>query len=143
MILSEYLDTARRNAGIPSDARLSVALGISHVTLRQYRLGMAVPQPARMLRLAELAGIPPERALLDRLSWQADDQVSRDVVSRMLAMFMGEVPRIPLNAPKSLGAAAVPVTNEAGRSRYIMERIALCITLLIHGDRPRDDLRAA
>jgi len=108
MNLTDYLDRARDRAGIPSDRRLAAALGVAPNAVVAYRRAIATPGPAVMLRLAQLAGIAPEVALLHRASWQADDQVSRDVVSRMLALFMGETAANPLNEPKSLGAAATP-----------------------------------
>ena len=142
-MLTEYLDLARERAGIASDNALGRALGVSSPAMVAYRRGLSSPTPERMVKLAELAGVSPELALLHRMSWQADGMVSRDVVSRMLRAFMGETPHNPLNAPKSLGAAAVETPREYCRLRYIMESIALWIALLIHVDSPPDDLRAA
>lgn len=81
MDLDAYLDRARERAGIPSDRRLAIALGVSQNGLRGYRLGIATPSPEKMLKLAELAEVPPAIALLDKLSWQADGPASRQVVA--------------------------------------------------------------
>jgi hypothetical protein len=83
MELIGYMDTAKARAGLPSERRFAIALGVSHQTLRLWRVGLSVPQPELMLRLAELAGVPGELALLDRMAWLADGPRSRDIVSRI------------------------------------------------------------
>jgi transcriptional regulator with XRE-family HTH domain len=85
MDLDGYLDLARQRARIPSDRRLALAIGVSHTSMRQYRHGLATPSPERMLALAELAGVDPTRAIVDRMAWQADGPRSRAVVSALLS----------------------------------------------------------
>lgn len=127
MDLLSYMDRARAVARIPSDRQLAVALGINPNSLRQYRLGLAAPSPRVMLRLADLAGVPPELALLDRAAWQADDQDSRRVMSEIIAQWMERPADNPLKAPRSLGAAATLPESNGSRLRYIMEFLAAWI----------------
>lgn len=131
MLLTDYLDRARERSGILSDNRLAMLLGVAHTSLLGWRRSLSVPTPAKMVRLAELAGVSPEVALLHRAAWQADDQASRDVMSRIIATWMEEIPANPLAEPQSLGACASPLSARTSRLRYIMERIAFCISLLI------------
>lgn len=128
MKLTEYLDLARERTGIPSDNRLSIALGVSQQSVVAYRRGTATPTPAKMVRLAHLAGVPAEVALLDRAAWQADDPVSRDVMTRLISEWMERPAANPVKSPASLGAAAVPTEtppSNNGRLRYIMETARL------------------
>jgi transcriptional regulator with XRE-family HTH domain len=128
MKLTEYLDRARERAGIPSDTRLAAAIGVHQTAIVSYRRGTATPTPARMVRLAELAGVDPAAALLHRAAWQADDAASRDVMSRILASWMEAPAANPLTAPKSLGAAAAIGADNCGRLRYIMEIARLWVS---------------
>ena len=89
MDLSAYLDAARARAGITSDAQLARAIGIASPTLLSYRRGFVMPSSEKMLRIADLAGVPPEVALVDRMEWQADGAASRDIVARIRASIAG------------------------------------------------------
>ena len=108
MKLTEMLDMARERAGISSDTRLAAAVGVHQTAVVQWRRGTATPTPSKLVRLAELAGVSPAVALLHRASWQADDQASRDVMSRILASWHEATSPNPLKEPQSLGAAAAP-----------------------------------
>lgn len=121
MELSAYLDAARARAGIPSDRQLAISLGIVANSLRQYRLGLATPQPETMVKLAALAGVPAEVALLDHMAWRADGPVSRDVVSRIREIIAAAAVVI-LMLFQAIPANAAPVFGDIiERSRYIME----------------------
>lgn len=91
MNLDAYLDEAKRRQGITSERALARALGISAPSLIQWRSGIASPRPALMVRIAEMAGMPPELAMMDRLAWQADDAASRDIVARMRAALQSSI----------------------------------------------------
>jgi transcriptional regulator with XRE-family HTH domain len=124
MLLTDYIERAKAVSGIVSDRQLSVALEISQPTISIYRRGLCIPTPAKMVKLAQLAGISPEVALLHRAAWQADDQVSRAVMSRLIAGWMEAPDHNALSGAKSLGAAAAPAVPKIARLRYIMERTA-------------------
>lgn len=127
MDLDAYLDRARERAGLPSDRRLAVALGISQSGLRQYRLGLSTPQPAVMVRLAELAGVAPELALLDRMEWQADDPRSRDVVSRLREVLAASLVAMLLILLPVFPSPAGHLATISCRTRFIMEILRLWI----------------
>jgi hypothetical protein len=77
-----------------------------------------------MVKLAQLAGVSLEVALLHRAAWQADDQVSRAVMSRLISTWMEAPDHSALTGAKSLGAAAAPAVPKIARLRYIMEKLA-------------------
>ena len=124
MFLTDYIERAKAVSGLVSDRRLSVALEISQPTISLYKRGLCIPTPAKMVKLAQLAGVSPEVALLHRASWQADDQVSRAVMSRLIASWMEAPGDNALTGARSLGAAASPAPSKIARIRYIMERTA-------------------
>ena len=127
MLLTDYIERAKAVSGIVSDRQLSIALEISQPTISIYRRGLCIPTPAKMVKLAQLAGISPEVALLHRASWQADDQVSRAVMSRLIASWMEAPGDNALTGARSLGAAASPAPSKIARIRYIMERTAALV----------------
>ena len=123
MDLPTYLDRARERAGFTSDRQLAVAVGVAQNTLRQYRIGLAAPSPERMLRLAELAEVPAERALVDAFSWRADGPKSRAVMAQIMAMVQGSAAALVLGFMAfSSPASAVTIGHETHGTRYIMER---------------------
>ena len=124
MLLTDYLDRARIHSGLGSDNKLSFVLEVSQPSVSLWRRGLAIPTPAKMVKLAQLAGVSPEVALLHRASWQADDQVSRAVMSRLISSWMEAPGDSALTGAKSLGAAAAPAVPKAARLRYIMEKLA-------------------
>ena len=85
MDLVTYLDAARARIGAKSDADLARAIGVAGPTLLSYRRGLATPSSEKMVRLASLAGVSPDLALIDRMEWQADGAASRDIVARIRA----------------------------------------------------------
>lgn len=122
MNLTEYLEAARARACLPSDNRLADALGIAHPSLLAWKRGHSIPTPERMVRLAELAGIPAELALIDRATWQADGEASRAVMSRIRSAITSTAAASCLFfLPIIAGAASIPADN-FGRPGYIMER---------------------
>ena len=133
MKLTDYMDLARTHSGLGSDNRLAAALEISQASISIYRRGYSMPTPAKMVKLAKLAGIPPEVALLHRASWQADDQVSRAVMSRLIASWMEAPGDNALTGARSLGAAASPAKSKIARLRYIMERSAALVARVFIG----------
>jgi transcriptional regulator with XRE-family HTH domain len=133
MLLTDYMDRARAHSGITSDNRLSDALETSQQTVSTYRRGLAIPSPAKMVKLAKLAGISPEVALLHRAAWQADDQVSRAVMSRLISSWMEAPDHSALTGAKSLGAAAAPAVPKIARLRYIMEKTVALVARVFMG----------
>jgi hypothetical protein len=133
MLLTDYLDRARDYSGLGSDNKLSFVLEVSQPSVSLWRRGLAIPTPAKMVKLAKLAGISPEVALLHRASWQADDQVSRAVMSRLIASWMEAPGDNALTGARSLGAAASPAPSKIARLRYIMERTIALIAPVFMG----------
>lgn len=84
MELVEIFDAAKRRANIESDTRLGLAIGQSHSWVYQVRSGKALPSDEAMLRLAELAGVNPDIALLELQRIRARDPRVRSVWANIL-----------------------------------------------------------
>ena len=67
-----YMDTAKKNAGIKSDRKLAAALELSTVSKWRDPYRHVVPEQSAMVRLANMAGIPQEIALIERDIWEAN-----------------------------------------------------------------------
>lgn len=85
MQLSDYLDAAEKAPGITTQVALARALGVTRQSIISWRVGLSTPRPETMLRLAELAQVAPQVALLDHMAWHANGPASRDIVAQLRA----------------------------------------------------------
>lgn len=69
-----YLDTAKRNRSIKSDAELSRSIGFKSNAVTFFRTRKSFPSDQTMIRIAELAGIDKGQALLDLNIWRTDGE---------------------------------------------------------------------
>lgn len=107
MELADYLDTARARGNITSDTRLSITLGASPTWAHMVRTGKMLPSDEAMLRLADLAGVSPDIALLDLSRARAVDPRVRSTWANILQRIAVAV----VAALLPIGAARVSVEN--------------------------------
>lgn len=69
--IDDYIDAARRGAGLASDRQLCAHLNLSSATTSQWRTRRSWPTDETMVRLADLAGLDPVTALIDLNRWRA------------------------------------------------------------------------
>lgn len=81
-----YIDRALIRSGAPSDRTLGVELGLSPNSLTNYRTRRAWPSDQAMIRLAELADIDPDIALMDLNAWRAKADDVRDRYTNLARM---------------------------------------------------------
>lgn len=83
----DYLDAARARHNLSADWKLGITLGVSPQWVAGVRIGTNLPSDTVMLKLAELAGVPPERALLDLNLWRAKSpsvaKVYAEIIQRL------------------------------------------------------------
>ena len=72
--INDYIDLARKKHSLKSDRRLSAALGLSEVAVQRWRAGVSIPSDDTMVKLADMAGISKEQALLELSYWRADGE---------------------------------------------------------------------
>ncbi len=84
LTIDDYIDRAiARNPHINSDRALGRALGFKGAPVTFWRCRRAWPSPETMVRLATLAGLDPEQALMDLAIWSAKSPEVRALYSRM------------------------------------------------------------
>lgn len=81
--LDWYLDQAKAREEIGSDRRVALAMRMDQSTVYQMRKRGILPSEPTMLKLAALAGVPAEEALLDLAMWKARDPESRSIYARI------------------------------------------------------------
>lgn len=80
----DYMDRAQaRNPLLKSDRRLSLAVGKTETAASFWRTGRTWPSDETMIRLAVLAGVDPEEALIELNIWRAQSPETRDWYSRI------------------------------------------------------------
>ena len=70
MTPSQYIELAKQTANCKSNRQLAKLLGISNVALAYIENGTNTPTDTTILRLAQLADIAPEQALIDLNMWR-------------------------------------------------------------------------
>lgn len=70
MTPSQYIELAKQTANCKSNRQLAKLLGISNVALSYIETGVNTPTDTTILRLAQLADIAPEQALIDLGIWR-------------------------------------------------------------------------
>jgi len=86
--IDDYIDTAKQRAGLTSDRKLDLALGHTGQSVSHWRTKRAWPTDEKMVKLAELAGVDPEEALLDLSVWRTEGE-ARAVYERLARRISG------------------------------------------------------
>jgi hypothetical protein len=95
--INDYLDTAKARTGATSDRKLAQLLGIGATTLFHLQRRRNYPSDELMTKLAMLAGIDPQVALLDLCIWRAGEnslarstyiQIARRLGKSAAALFL-------------------------------------------------------
>ena len=69
--IDDYINAAREMRGFLSDNQLSKALGFKSSAVNHWRTKRAWPGDDTMIRLAEMAGIDPDLALIHLNAWRS------------------------------------------------------------------------
>lgn len=71
--VKDYISEAQKKQNIPSNNKLAYALGITPTALSAIYKSKNIPSDETMIKLAELAGIPEEEALVDLSIWRNEN----------------------------------------------------------------------
>lgn len=86
----DYLAEARRKTGVASNNQVAALLGISGTSISRLSKGVNLPADETMLKLADLAGLDKEEALIDLSIWRsAGSDIAHDAwknIARKLMM---------------------------------------------------------
>lgn len=124
----EYAEIAIKRCNLGSYNKLSKELNINQSSVANMKLGKILPSARTMIKLAKLAGVPEEQALLDLATWaNADKPEIADIYRRIskmigcwgaIALFLFAIPH------------AIPILTLSGTVYYVAEII--CILLILH-----------
>lgn len=82
-----YIDRAKTCSGIVSNRKLGLELGISEGAMSHFKTGRAFPSDETMVKLAKLAQVDPDLALLDLGSWKTTGE-AKEAYERLKSRFV-------------------------------------------------------
>ena len=77
--IKDYISEAQKKQNIPSNNKLAIALGLTPQGLSVIYKGRSVPSDETIIKLAELAGISEDEALLDAAVWRAQTPKTKEL----------------------------------------------------------------
>lgn len=90
-----YINRALELNNINSERKLARCLDISNSALTLYKLGQRCPTDTTVIKLAQLANIPVEQALIDLNMWRnSDNPEVLKVYQKLKNLFNGVTPNI-------------------------------------------------
>lgn len=91
MDFRSYVSKAAGRFGLRGQNAVAREIGISSASISQFAQGEALPSDATMIKLAELAGMPKEQALIDLNIWRSRNDPKRlnvwKNISKMIKTF--------------------------------------------------------
>lgn len=75
----DYVSEAQKKQNLHSNNKLALELGITSAAMSALYKGKSLPSDETMIKLAELAGIPEEEALVDLSIWRAQTPKTKEV----------------------------------------------------------------
>lgn len=107
--LNYYICNAMANQGVLSERELSKTLGKAHNFVNNLLVGKALPSDEVMMKIADLAGLDKQAALLDLNVWRSPTPV-RDAYVGILQKLTQTTAAIAILAASSLTLAPSPVS---------------------------------
>lgn len=117
--LTFYIDKARQNSGATSDRKLSELIGMAPNTAFFWRSKKSFPSDDTMIRLAEIAQIDPQIALVELNAWRNHGTKAAPIYERMAAMLRGVVLTVVL----ALAFLMVTSDNSAHASQVVQNAL--------------------
>ena len=85
----EYTQKTIARLKLNSQNDVARALNITTASMSNFNTGKAFPSESTMLKLAELAGVEKEKALIDLNMWRAKDDADRLAVWQRISKMIG------------------------------------------------------
>lgn len=86
---TEYAELAIKRYGLTGYNNLARELDLNKATVSYFRAGKALPSESTMIKLAELAGLPKEEALIDLNMWRSKDKPELQKVWQRISKMIG------------------------------------------------------
>lgn len=89
MNFTDYAEKAIHRYGLSGYNNLARELGVNKASVSFFRSGRALPSEETMIKLAELAGMPKEEALIDLNLWRSKNNPELQKVWLRLSKLLG------------------------------------------------------
>lgn len=89
MNFTDYAEKAINRYGLTGYNNLAREIGIKKSSMSALRAGKTCPTEENMIRLAELAGMPKEEALIDLNLWRSKDKPEVQKIWQCLSKMIG------------------------------------------------------
>ena len=89
MNINDYIATAIQRLHLDNQNRLAKELNVSSAFMANMKTGKKLPSEETILKLAELAGVEKEKALIDLNMWRAKDDADRLAVWQRISKMIG------------------------------------------------------
>lgn len=86
---NDYMQKAIARQQLTSNNKLAQELGITSASISVLNQGKALPSEDTMIKLAELAGLPKEEALIDLNLWRSKNNPELNKIWQRLAKMIG------------------------------------------------------
>lgn len=113
---TDYADKAIVRYGLTGYNNLARELGINKASVSCLRAGKTLPSEETMIKLAELAGLPKEEALIDLNLWRSKNDPKRHEIWQRISKMVGCLLLLIICLLPSFSYAA-------NHNRYIMRQI--------------------
>ena len=107
----DYADKAIVRYNLTGYSNLARELNLNKATLSYFRNGKALPSEQTMIKLAELAGLPKEEALIDLNLWRSKNNPELNKIWQRLAKMIGLLFFFYLFSPSNSNACT-PQTSQ-------------------------------
>ncbi len=86
---NDYTQKAIRRYGLAGQNALASEIGVNKSALSQMNTGKILPSEETMIKLAELAGMPKEEALIDLNLWRSKNNPELNKIWQRLSKMIG------------------------------------------------------
>lgn len=104
----DYVSEAQKKQNLHSNNKLALELGITSAAMSALYKGKSLPSDETMAKLAELAGIPEEEALVDLSIWRnADSPKTKEIWEKIRHIVLSLCLTMAVLSPFGSGSLAV------------------------------------
>lgn len=89
LTFAEYVEKAKENSNLKNDRQVAQQINIGAPALVGFRNERSYPSQETVLKLANLAGVSPEQALIDFNLWKTKDKPNAHKVWQKMAKMIG------------------------------------------------------
>lgn len=118
---NDYAEKAIGRYGLTGYNNLAREIGIKKSSMSALRSGKACPTEENMIKLAELAGMPKEEALIDLNLWRSKDKPELQKIWQRLAKMIGLFLFLSLFNVENATASTQNHLSQVRQPIYIMD----------------------